>query len=191
MPRKNSETKGTVTKKSIINELDLKQIKGIVKALGSNSDLGSTLTKARSVWNGGFMVQTEAKDFTISSDEPCALGGKNEAPNPMAILLGAFGACFCISYVLIASVRGVELERLELELEGDVDMPLFMALHEPKVSDAEPGFNEIRARLYVKSKAPMEELERIHDLAVQYSPAGQTVARPVRVINELSKRRLA
>lgn len=186
MPRKKDES--TV---KIINELDVDQLKGIIKALGANSSLGVTVAKAKSIWKGGFMVRTEAKDFMISSDEPCALGGKNEAPNPMAILLGAFGACFCISYVLIASVRGVAVDRLELELEGDVDMPLFMALCEPKVSDAKPGFNEIRAKLYVKSKAPMDELEKIHSLASEYSPVGQTIARQVKIISKFSKRRLS
>lgn len=175
----------------VVNSLDINLLNNVISTLKGNPKLGESLTKAKTVWRGGFRVETDLKDFKIISDEPCALGGLDKAPNPMAILLGAFGSCLGISYVLIASMRGIELEKLEIEIEGDVDMPLFLALDKPDGADAVPGFSEIRSKVFVRGKASMEELQKIHELAAKLSPVGQTCSRSVNVTYDFSKRRLA
>lgn len=175
----------------MLNSLDADQIKKVVKALSENSDLGVSVTKVRTSWQGGFKVETDVKGFKVMVDEPCSLGGTDTAPNPMALLLSSYGACLAISYIFIATMRGCAIDRLEIELEGDVDLPLFRAYNNKNVPDSSMGFSEVRTRLYVKSRAPLEELEEIHRLAVSKSPVGQTIVKPIKVINEFSRRRLA
>jgi uncharacterized OsmC-like protein len=52
------------------------------------------------------------------SDEPTTLGGTGTAPNPVEILLSALGQCLSVGYAAAASVHGVEIKDLKIELEG-------------------------------------------------------------------------
>ncbi len=175
----------------MLNSLNVEQINNVVAALKENPDLGITVTKAKSVWKGGFKVETNVKDFKILADEPCALGGSDSAPNPMALLLSSYGACLSIVFVFLATLRDIEIEKLEIELEGDVDIPAFLAHENPFKNSPTPGFNEIRTKVFVRSKATMEELEEICEQALAISPVGQTMIKSVRLSNEFSRRRLA
>ena len=179
------------TGNKVINELDAKQIGDVIDALRTNAETGPSPISAKTVWKGGFVVETDVKGFKVLSDEPCALGGTDKAPAPMALLLGAYGACFGISYILIATTKGVEIEKLEIELEGDVDLPLFLALDSQPDSGSKPGFSEIRTKVFVSSSAPKDKLKEIHEMAATLSPVGQTFVRPINVKNEFSVRRLS
>ncbi|HHN63955.1 MAG TPA: OsmC family peroxiredoxin [Nitrospirae bacterium] len=174
----------------MVNSLDEVKIKNIVAGLKKNPDLGKTVTKAKSTWKGGFKIETCVKDFKILCDEPCALGGTNSAPNPMTLLLSSYGACLSIVFIFLATLKNIEIESLEIDLEGDTDIPAFLA-KEIKEGDVSPGFNEIRTKVFVKSKAPIEELEELCRQALSISPVGQTMMKSVRVLNEFSRRRLA
>ncbi|GAB4387616.1 MAG: OsmC family protein [Thermodesulfovibrionales bacterium] len=173
-----------------MNNLDVEHIRRVVEALKANPELGVSVTKARSVWKGGFLVETDSKGFKVVVDEPCALGGTDTAPNPMVLLLSAYGACFSIVYVFLATLRNIEIEKLEVELEGDVDLPAFLA-HEAHGSGKATGFGEVRTKVFVRSRAPIDELEDICRQALDISPVGRTLARQVSMVNEFSRRRLA
>ncbi|GBE01551.1 OsmC-like protein [bacterium BMS3Bbin06] len=175
----------------MLNSLDEMQIKKLVDVLKASPELGVTVTKAKSVWRGGFKIETAVKDFKVLADEPCSLGGSDSAPNPMALLLSAYGACLSIVFVFLATMKDIQIEKLEIELEGDVDIPAFLAKEKPSGTDSTPGFNEIRTKVFVKSKAALEELEEICEQALAISPVGQTMIKPVKLSNEFSKRRLA
>jgi uncharacterized OsmC-like protein len=173
-----------------MNNLDVEYLRRVVETLKANPELGVSVTKAHSVWKGGFLVETESKGFKVVVDEPCALGGTDAAPNPMVLLLSAYGACFTIVYAFLATLRNIEIEKLEVDLEGDVDLPAFLA-HEVREEGKVPGFSEVRTKVFVKSKASIDELEAVCRQALDISPVGRTLARQVSVVNEFSKRRLA
>jgi len=175
----------------MLNKLDTELAAKVVETLKANPDLGRTVTKARSVWKGGYRVETDVKDFKVIVDEPCAVGGSDSGPNPMALLLGAYGACFSIVFIFLATMKGHEIEKLELDLEGNIDVPAFLAIDETLGPEKAPGFTEIKSKVYIKSKAPMDELEKICARTASFSPVGQSLIRPVVVSTELSKRRLA
>ena len=172
-----------------VNGLDVEYLKNIVEAVKSNPELGKTLWRASAKWKGGFREEVKIREFTVRMDEPKDLGGTNTAPNMVEMVLGAFGACLIVGYAMNAAVRGIHLDKVEVEVEGDIDLPGFLGLEPPeKVS---PGFTNIRARVFLKTKEPVsrEVLEKLHEDVVKTSPVGNTLKNPVNVEVRLETRR--
>ena len=63
---------------------------------------------------------------------------------------------------------GIPIDALTIELEGDIDLQGMLALPEPGA--VRPGYQEIRARYYIKSKAPREQLEKLAKMSEDLSP---------------------
>ncbi|MCL5961720.1 MAG: OsmC family protein [Chloroflexi bacterium] len=173
---------------ALVNGLNVSQLVGVVQAVNANPSLGRTLWRARTKWNGGFQVQASIRDFTVGLDEPKDLGGTDTAPNPVEVILGAYGACLTIGYVMNAAVRGIEIQKLEIELDGDIDLPGFLGLEIPGL-EALPGFTNIRAKVFIKSTAPLEDLEKLSRDVTRTSPVGLTLSKPVNLSVELVQRR--
>jgi len=55
-------------------------------------------------------------------DEPPQLLGDDTAPNPSEALLAALGSCLAVGIHANAVARGLELSKIELELEGDINI---------------------------------------------------------------------
>jgi hypothetical protein len=47
------------------------------------------------------------------------MGGSNSAPNMVEMVLGAYGCCLTTGYVMNASLHGIELEDVQIELDAD------------------------------------------------------------------------
>jgi len=101
--------------------------------------------------------------FELDADEPPVLAGHDQAPNPVEHLLNALAACLTTSMVAHAAVRGIEIEELESEVEGDIDLRGFLGI----ASDVPRGYTDIRVKF--KVKADTENIERLKSLA-EYSP---------------------
>jgi len=78
-----------------------------------------------------------------------------------------------------AAVRGIHIEKLESELEGDIDLRGFLGLDEsvPK------GYTAIRLRFRVRTDA--ENLEQLRQLAA-FSPVLNTITNGSRVDIEVT-----
>jgi uncharacterized OsmC-like protein len=90
-------------------------------------------------------------------DEPAALGGGDTAANPVEFALVSLGSCQAISYRVWAAQLGVELDRVEVEIEGDIDLRGFFGVDDR----IRPGFNAVRIRVRLigpESAARYEEL---------------------------------
>ena len=86
----------------------------------------------------GFTLAGEriSRSHKIVADEPCELLGSDSAPNPQELLMAAFNACIMVGYVAGASLKGINLESLEIETRGQLDLRGFLGL-----SDAvAPGY---------------------------------------------------
>ena len=68
-----------------------------------------------------------------------------------------------------AAVRGIALEEVESELEGDLDLQGFLALSDK----VRPGYEEIRVNFKVKTD--LEDLERLKEL-IKFSPVYDVVS---------------
>ena len=170
-----------------VNGVDLDTLMATVSAIQSDPELGASRFRARNTWMGGnhnrstvsgfFGAKQEIahqQTFTMDADEPAILAGHDQGANPVEHLLHALASCLTTSMVAHAAVRGIEIEEVESELEGDIDLRGFLGL----APDVPKGYTEIRANFRIKAKP--EDLSRIKELA-EFSPVFNTLTKGTRV----------
>ncbi len=114
------------------------------------------------------------QNFELYADEPPILAGNDDGANPVEHLLNALAACVTTSMVAHAAVRGIHIEELESELEGDIDLQGFLGLS----NDVPRGFTDIRIKF--KVKADVDNMERLKRLT-EYSPVLNTITQGANV----------
>ena len=80
-----------------------------------------------------------------------------------------------------AAVRGIKLDEVESELEGDLDMRGFLGISD----EVRPGYEEIRVNFKVKTD--LENLETLKEL-IRLSPVYDVVSNGTRVIVQIDKK---
>ncbi len=166
---------------AVINGLDTDNLMKVVESVKQNWQSGKSVWKASTTWKGGFKVETSSRDFTLQVDEPEMLCGTNTAANPVEMVLQAYGACLSIGYSMNAAVRGINIEDIKIELEGEIDLPGFLGLEPPEElhMDNLPGFKNITANVSIKADADEKTLQGLHEHVLSTSPVGLTLSRPV------------
>lgn len=105
-----------------------------------------------------------------------AIGGMHDAPTPGDILCAALAACQDSAVRMVANFLGVELEFLEVEVTGDVDVRGTMAIDQ-KVP---VGFQSMRCnvRLRAKDGTNPEHLKTLRVAAEHCCVVQQTLRTP-------------
>ena len=80
-----------------------------------------------------------------------------------------------------AAVRGIKLDEVESEVEGDIDLRGFFAISD----EVRPGYQEIRVNFKVKTDA--ENLETLKEL-IKLSPVYDVVSSGTRVNVQIEKK---
>jgi uncharacterized OsmC-like protein len=172
---------------SMVNGIDLDVLHETVSAIEKDPGLAKCKFRASNKWISGNHNRTRItgfygakqemehqKPFELDADEPPVLAGHDQAPNPVEHLLNALAGCVTTGMVAHAAVRGIHIEELESELEGDLDLRGFLGL-----SDTVPkGYTNIRVRF--KVKADTDNLERLKRLT-EYSPVLNTITHGAKV----------
>ncbi len=173
---------------AIVNGLDTEKLLKVVETVKQNWEAGKTVWKASTSWKGGFRVGGWSRDFApVLFDEPEMLCGTNTACNPVEMVLQAYGACLTIGYAMNAAVRGIKIDNIKIELEGEIDLPGFLGLEPPEKlhMDKLPGFKTITANVKIKADADAKTLKDLHEHVIKTSPVGITLSRPVKVNTNL------
>lgn len=165
-----------------LNNVDLDSVGGLVGAIQEDPAKAATTWSANVAWTGGFRSEVTIRDFApVPSDEPAGLGGTDTAPNPVEQLLGALGNCLAVGYAANASVAGIEIRSLEIEVTGDIDLHTFLGLDDR----GHAGFQTIEARVRLESDASPEAIEALHAKVTATSPVGHTLGRSIPVAIDL------
>jgi uncharacterized OsmC-like protein len=117
------------------------------------------------------------RSFTIDADEPFELLGRNTAPNPQELLMSALNACITVGYVAGASVKGIALEKVEVETSGSLDLRGFLGI-DPTVK---PGYDTIRYVVRIKGDGTPAQFQEIHETVARTSPNYFNISRPVAI----------
>jgi len=80
-----------------------------------------------------------------------------------------------------AAVRGIRLEEVESELEGDLDFRGFLGISD----EVRPGYQEIRVNFRVKTDA--DNLKILKEL-INFSPVYDVVSKGTRVKVQIEKK---
>ncbi|NMN93729.1 OsmC family protein [Antrihabitans stalactiti] len=160
-----------------LNRVDLGAVTGLVNAISAHPEKAQTTWSSEVSWSGAFQSEAKIRAFEpVPSDEPPTLGGSDTAPNPVELLLSAFGSCLAVGYAANASVAGIEIKSLTIGLEGDLDLHVFLGL-----ADGHAGFSSIRATVDLDSDADADAIAELHRKVAATSPVGHTLETAVPV----------
>ena len=119
-------------------------------------------------------------------DEPPVLLGDDTAPNPSEAVLAALGSCIAVGIHANCVFKGIDLYKLELELEGDINISAVWGTGD-LVTEKIVGFSDIRVKAHVEGSASREELDEIVQHANVWSPVANTMRLPVNMTIESAK----
>ena len=181
---------------TVRNGIDVQALLDTIDAIKTKPELAQFTFRARTSWqqgtestaqigafvHAGAQDETRTEPFTLAGDEPPVLLGHNAGPNAVELLLAALGFCYSVGYVANAAARGIEIEEMSYELEGDIDLRNFLGISQ----EARPGFSEIRAAAHVKAPAASEaELKELCSYVQETSPVRDVLANGVPITTTL------
>ena len=103
------------------------------------------------------------------------VGGPGTAACSGDLLLGALAACAQVTCQMVAEAMGIEVESIEVEVEGDLDLAGTLGVSK----EVPVGFERIRTRFdVVAPDATEEQLEGLRRKTEQYCVVFQTLVRP-------------
>lgn len=183
-----------VLEMNMMNGIDLDVLQNTVAAIKKEPERARCKFRVKNQWRDAAVNRSTISDFyankeelahqeefELDADEPPLLAGEDTNPNPVEYLLSALAACLTTSMVAHAAVKGIEIEELESEVEGDIDLRGFLGL-EPSVPR---GFTDIRVKFRVK--ADEKDLRRLKQLA-EFSPVLNTLSNGVKVHLQLEEK---
>jgi uncharacterized OsmC-like protein len=177
------------------NGVDIDRLVATVGAVKGDPNLAKFTFRAHSSWETGGRNKGEIREFDhagattterpqafeLIGDEPPVLLGTNAGPNAVELVLQALAFCYAVGYAYNAAAKGIEIEELRYEIEGDLDLQRFLGLDGPRA-----GFSEIRAKGWVRSpNATPEQLEELCQYVQDTSPVRDILASPVAVMTDL------
>lgn len=166
----------------------IEAIRTLSSAILANPAMAEGIVQARTRWTGGTRVTGKVREFDpITIDEPPGLGGEDQGPTPVELLLLALGSCQEIVYAAYAEQLGIQLDAIEIELTGMLDLRGFLGL-DPSVR---PGFRQIEARVRLVSPEPESRLRELADLVERFCPVQDMLTNPVPITTTLAIERPA
>jgi len=112
-----------------LNGWELSSVKETVDAVKEQPEAGKLTWRSHVNWDGGFgldvhtteieqLDQVMKRRFTIRGDHPPELLGQNTGPTAVETLLAALGACMAGTFAAQATMRGIKIDSLEIDLQG-------------------------------------------------------------------------
>ncbi len=115
-----------------------------------------------------------ARDFEFVVDEPAALDGTDDGPNPVEYLLGAWAGCLNVVAHTVAEERDIDLDGIDIGIEGDIDLRGFLQGD----NDIRPGYQELRVTIEVDADAGQDTLDDFADAVEARCPVGDNIGNP-------------
>lgn len=174
-----------------LNGVNIDQMKETVALINTNHELAKFKFRANTKWLGGarsrISIQnfygagkedmSRAAPFVIEGDEPPVLLGSNTAPNAVEMVLAALTACLSVGFSYNAAARGIRIEEMGFDVEGDVDLCGFLGLDPTE----RPGYKDVRVSCRIKSDATPAALQELCDYVQKTSPVTDILRNPVPV----------
>ena len=96
--------------------------------------------------------------------------------------MAAFNACIMVGYVAGASIKGINLESVEIRTRGQLDLRGFLGLRD----DVAPGYEAIDYEVRIKGDGSTQDFEEIHQTVMKTSPNYFNISRPIKMNGTLS-----
>jgi uncharacterized OsmC-like protein len=165
-----------------INGVDVDALKAGLEQVRKDPSTGQFIFRATTVWAGGARSASRIRDFALEGDETTALFGSNQAPNPAEQVLAALGGCLTVGISYMAALKGIRIDSIAIETEGDLDIRGFFG-----VEGVYPGYQRIRVLVHLQCDAGRQETQDLLHSVVKTSPVTDIIARGAPVSVQLAE----
>jgi uncharacterized OsmC-like protein len=150
----------------------------VIEGVQANPDNAKVFFKASTQWEEDVRCTAKVRDFdAITIDEPPVLGGQDAGVNPVELVLVALGTCQEIMYSAYASVMGIPLDSVKVNLKGNLDLRGLFGLDE----SVPAGYTDISFETTLESSADTDSLLKLVNAAESNCPVLDIVTRQVPV----------
>jgi uncharacterized OsmC-like protein len=164
-------------KPAIVNGIQVERLFELIDGVKHEPAKGKTNWHVVTTWQGQTRSHAEIerydlggkpvpRRFSIDIDEPRELGGSNDFANPQEHLIAALNACMTVGYVAQCAVRGITLESLSIETNGEIDLRGFLGI-DPAVP---PGYEKLSYTVRIKGSGTKEQFVEVHNAVMATSP---------------------
>lgn len=182
----------TTVQTTVLNGWDVTEMQAAVDMVAEQPEAGELTWRSTVTWDAGFGLDVRTRSieqlgqempraFTTRSDHPPELLGQNTGPTAIEVVVAALGACIAGTYAAQATARGVQLDRLEVDLETKIDLAGFFGLRD----EVRPGLQGVTATFRVDADADAALLREIADAVTKLSPVYDTLSKPVDIAFEV------
>jgi uncharacterized OsmC-like protein len=180
-----------------LNGVDTNQFGSLINTLTEKPDVSKVTFFVKTEWNskedsGGFCVRSSINDFQIGDqsisrgriysmvfDFPPQFSGEGKGPTVCEACMSSLGACITQTIVVHATARGINLDSITINLEGNVDLRGFTGIS----GEVRPGAQGFKADIQIKSTtASKEQINELHEIGKKLSPAFDTLTNGTSVI---------
>jgi len=157
-----------------LNGVDVPSLFATINAVAQQPELAQFQFRAQNRWLAGTHSRSQllgfsgaggeheqTAEFRYEADHPPVLCGAGTAPTPVEFLLHALASCITAGIGNIAAARGIELEEVEVRVEGDIDLQGLLGIDE----DVRNGFQDIRLSYRIRGDASPEKLRGVVEQA--------------------------
>jgi uncharacterized OsmC-like protein len=152
------------------NGVDTETLFATINAVKANRPLAQFCFRAGSAWISGTHSQVRVGAFDgagsthehahpgpFSVDHPTVLVGTDEGPTPVEYLLVGLAGCLTAGIANIAAARGVTLNSVTADVEGDIDLQGILGLS----GDVRNGYERVRIAFTIDADAPADKVAEI------------------------------
>jgi len=177
----------------IRNGVNVDDLMAAIEAVKMDPANGKLTFTVKTKWTGGFKANHRTSDFVvgkeagnrakhhaISTDEPKEVLGSDTGISPAETLISSLAACLTVGYAANAAALGIDLDELSFEITGNGSLEGFM-----NIGDERPGLSHLTVKTIIKSGAPAEKLQELHDYVNSHSPIWDTICNPVKIESQI------
>ena len=107
------------------------------------------------------------------------LRGREEALPYVRVVWVPWRACLTQTIVAHATSRGIKIDSIDINVEGDLDMRGWTGIS----NDVRPGAQQFRVNMNIKSDtASKEQINELYEIGKRFSPAFDTLTNGTSVI---------
>ena len=177
---------------NILNGVDTQVLSSVFNSIQNNPEGAKATFSVQSEWNGGFTVVSSCKDFqigkrrmerengyTMVQDFPRQFSGQGKGPTVCESCMVSIGTCITQTIVAHSTSMGIKLDKIRVNVEGDVDLRGFSGISR----EVRPGAQEFRVNVHIEShSATKEQIEQLYGLGKRLSPAIDTLTNGTSIV---------
>jgi uncharacterized OsmC-like protein len=174
------------------NGVNTQVLNTVFESMRNHPEMAKATFSVKSAWNGGFSVTSTSKGFRIGGkniernteyrtqhDFPDQLSGEGRGPTVCESCMGSLAACLTQTIVAHATSRGIQIDSIDIDVEGDVDLRGFTGIS----NDVRPGAQQFRVYMNIKSNnASKEQINELYGIGKRFSPAFDTLTNGTSVV---------